>query len=181
MYYTKLDLKDRFNKLGYSWESFHLIGVRSKQYIQNTFCDRFYLIANNEIVLSSKATTRPGSYYLMNLINPEGTAILKPGQYKDTFMLGKHRGKYTAWTQAKPVSVYRDSDKDLIPELQSSVKTGYFGINIHRSSEFTVSKLVDKWSAGCQVFDNPENFRIFIELSKKSNQKLFTYTLLDEF
>jgi hypothetical protein len=44
-----------------------------------------------------------------------------------------------------------------------------------------MSKLVDKWSAGCQVFANSKDFAIFVDLSKKSGLKFFTYTLLEEF
>jgi hypothetical protein len=44
-----------------------------------------------------------------------------------------------------------------------------------------VSSLVDKHGAGCQVFDSPENFAKFVELSEQSKQKFFTYTLIEEF
>lgn len=177
--YTVKDLQARFKELGYKWFDFHLIGIRSKNYAQNTFCDTFILY-NGGQVFRFAGTTRPGSYYLLNFLNPSGTSVLKPGQYIDTWALGKHKNKYDAWVQVKPVVVYRDRDQDLIPEEQGELQKGLFGINIHRSSEFHVSKLVDKWSAGCQVFDNPEKFSIFVKLSEASKQTFFTYTLLNE-
>lgn len=170
----------KFRELGYKWFQFHLIGIRSKNYVPNEFCDTFVLFNGGQLYWF-KGTTRPGSYYLLHLLNPKGAAVLKPGQYVDTWTLGLHRGKYKAWVQIKPVTVFRDNDLDIYAEAQGTVDKGIFGINIHRSNEFTVSKLIDKHGAGCQVFADPNNFAKFVELSEQSGQKFFTYTLLDEF
>lgn len=179
--YTTKELQARFRELGYSWYQFHLIGIRSRHYEENTFCDTFILYNGGQIFRFA-GTTRPGTYYLVHLLNPKGTAILKPGQYKDTWTLGFHKQKadHPAWIQVKPVTVYRDNDKDKLPEIGSE-DTGIFGIDIHRSNPFSLSKLIDKWSAGCQVFANSKDFAIFVDLSRKSGQKFFTYTLLEEF
>lgn len=182
MTYSIKYLQERFKQLGYKWPEFHLIGIRSKDYITNTFCDTFILY-NRGQVFRYPGTTRPGTYYLLNIINPKGTAVLKPGQYLDTWVLGNHRRQadHQAWIQAAPVTVCRDKDFDTIPETVGPLDKGYFGINIHRSNKFSISKLVDKWSAGCQVFANPKDFAQFIQLSKDSKLTKFTYTLLDEF
>jgi hypothetical protein len=126
-------------------------------------------------------TTNPGTHWLKNLLNPKGTAVLKPGQYVDSWKLGLHQGKYEALVQAKPVTVYRDGDKDDTAEEQGKEDTGMFGINIHRANPSAISSIIDKWSAGCQVLDNPEQFKTLISSCKTSNRKLFTYTLLREF
>jgi len=178
--YTLQQLKDQFAKLGYIWPKFHLIGIRANNYIPNTFCDTFILV-NNNVLTQYSSTTRPGGYYLLHLLNPNGAAVLKEGQYVDTWTLGLHRGKYKAWVQAKPVTVYRDQDLDMLAEEGGKEDKGLFGIDIHRSNEFTISKLVDKYSAGCQVFADPKNFSNFIELSEQTKQKFFTYTLLKPF
>lgn len=178
--YSIYDLKSRLATLNYKWLPFQLIGVRSRNYVKNSFCDDFYLVSG-VTVYKFPGTTRPGSYYLLNLLSSKGTAILKPGQYLDKWVLGLHRGKYQAWVQRGPVTVFRDSDKDDLPEEGGAQETGLFGINVHRSNEFTISKLVDKYSAGCQVFANPKDFAIFVELSRNSGQKTFSYTLLEEF
>ena len=172
-------LKAKFNELGYKWPDFHLIGVRSEKYIKNTFCDTFILVEKDNLSYYS-CTTRPGSYYLLHLLNPLGTAVLKPGQYVDSWTLGLHKGEYKAWVQAKPVIVFRDSNLDDQADETGKEDKGLFGIDIHKSSSFTISKLVDKWSAGCQVFANPEEFAIFVQKSEASKQKFFTYTLIDE-
>lgn len=180
--YTVKDLQARFKQLGYTWPQFHLIGIRAKDYVTNTFCDTFVLY-NGGQVFRYAGTTRPGTYYLLHLLSPKGAAVLKPGQYLNTWTLGLHRQdpNHPAWIQSAPVVVYRDNDFDTIPETIGVQDKGYFGINIHRSNRFSLSKLVDKWSAGCQVFANSKDFATFVELSKKSGLKTFTYTLLEEF
>lgn len=127
-------------------------------------------------------TTNPGVYWQNNFDSKkDGVAVLKPGQYVDRWILGLHHGDYQAWTQARPVTVYRDADKDGKSEATAKEDVGIFGINIHTSSHKWTSTVIDRWSAGCQVLNVPNQYREFIELSKESGLKLFTYTLLDEF
>jgi hypothetical protein len=49
------------------------------------------------------ATTDPGTFWLRNLMNPQGTAIVKQGQYIGSHGIGMHRGKYLALTQKRPL------------------------------------------------------------------------------
>jgi hypothetical protein len=56
-----------------------------------------------------------------------------------------------------------------------------FGINIHRANEKSISTIIDKWSAGCQVLNNPADFKKILTLAKESKKLNFTYTLLKEF
>ena len=128
-------------------------------------------------------TTDPGKYYSQNLLDQSGVAILVPNQYKNTWQVGLHQGKYEALVQRKPVKVYRDKNKDSIYDLNAeTINTGLFGINIHRSNSNGTSQVVGKWSAGCQVFQSPQDFNIFMNICKKS-QKIwgnsFTYTLIE--
>ena len=82
------------------------------------------------------------------------------------------------------VKVYRDNNRNNVYDLApSSIETGMFGINIHRSNEYAISKNVNKYSAGCQVFNNPMDFKEFINIVKKSASiygNKFTYTLITE-
>ena len=105
---------------------------------------------------------------------------MKVGQYVDTYTIGLHQGKYSALVQSKKVTVHRDADKDSIAEEQEKEDTGLFGINIHRANESAESKNVDKWSAGCQVLNNPTQFKELMQACIKSGKKSFTYTLLKE-
>lgn len=179
--YTQQELKDKFKEKGFIWPYFHLIGTRSKADKPNAFDDIFYLINGEEMHIYT-GTTNPGVYWQYHFdLKKEGVAVLKPGQYVDKWTLGKHHGEYEAWTQALPVTVYRDADKDGKSEATSNEDTGIFGINIHRANEKWKSTVIDKWSAGCQVFNDPLEYAQFIALSHESAQKFFTYTLLEEF
>lgn len=178
--YSYVELENEFKRLGYTWSPFHLVGVRSAANEKNKFDDNIYLV-NGPIMFRYTATTNPGTHWLKNLLNPKGTAVLKPGQYVDTWKLGLHQGKYEALVQRKPVTVYRDGDKDDTAEEQGKEDTGLFGINIHRANPSAISSLIDKWSAGCQVLNNPKEFAQLLDYCKKSKKDSFTYTLLREF
>jgi hypothetical protein len=165
----------------------NIIGLRSSETIANKFDDEIHVVyrdnkgkTNHHIY---KATTDPGTYWLKNPSMPKGTAILKEGQYKNAFMLGMHRGKYTALVQAKPVTVYRDYNRDAILDMDNGTEqTGIFGIEIHHASATGTTNAIDEYSAGCQVFQNPDEYKEFITLCEK-HRKLygnqFTYTLID--
>lgn len=179
--YTIDELKNEFKKHNYEFPNhLHLVGIRSRANKPNEFDDLIAVINNNEITWYT-CTTNPGTHWLLNLLNPKGAALLKPGQYLNTWQLGLHQGKYQALTQCKNVTVFRDGDKDNIAEESKVTETGIFGINIHRANEKLVSKLIDKWSAGCQVLNNPQQFNELLTKCKQSGLKQFTYTLLNEF
>jgi hypothetical protein len=128
-------------------------------------------------------TTDPGKYYTENLLNPDGVAILVPGQYRSTYSIGLHQGKYEALKQMKPVQVYRDNNKDNFYDMQpDDIHEGIFGINIHRASATGTSTQIDKWSAGCQVIANYEDFNKLMLLAKQAEAiwgNSFTYTLIE--
>jgi hypothetical protein len=179
--YAQKELVERFAALGFIWPKFHLIGTRSKVDKPNAFDDVFYLITGQEMKIYS-GTTNPGVYWQGNFDSKKGgVAVLKPGQHLDKWALGLHHGDYEAWVQVRPLTVYRDSDNDGKSEVTAKEDTGLFGINVHRANEKWTSTVIDKWSAGCQVFNNPVQYNEFITLSRKTGHKFFTYTLLEEF
>ena len=131
-----------------------------------------------------KATTDPGSHWEKNLLNKDGVAILKPGQYRGSHKIGLHQGKYEALRQQKPVKVYRDNNKDgKYDMIEENVHEGIFGINIHKAGKFVNgSTQIDKWSAGCQVFSKESDFNEFMEICRKARDiwgNSFTYTLIE--
>lgn len=178
--YTIPELKAEFLRQGHDWFPFHIIGIRSNANLPNKFDDLIGVVSGDSIEWFT-GTTNPGTHWLRNLLNPKGTSLLRANQYVDTWKIGLHQGKYEAFVQCKPVTVYRDSDKDDVAEETSTVDTGIFGINIHRANEKLVSQLIDKWSAGCQVLNNPADFKKLLEMAKATKQPFFTYTLLKEF
>ena len=165
----------------------NIIGVRTRSRVANEFDDDLYVVYKEDgqwVQHVYSITTDPGLYWLENPSRVSGTAILKAGQYRSAFTIGKHRGRYTALVQSGPVDVYRDSNRDAFIDMEeSSVQTGFFGINIHRSSSSGSSPAVNKWSAGCQVFQFTAEYDSFIALCKTSSRLYgdkFTYTLLED-
>ena len=166
----------------------NIVGIRNQSTVPNHFDDEIHVFFknNNKQVVHYifPATTDPGTYWLKNPINPQGTAILAQGQYKNTYQVGLHRGKYYALVQAKPVTVLRDYDRNAVLDFNNGrPETGMFGINIHHASVNGTTKTVDNYSAGCQVFANINEFNLFMQLCENHRQlygNSFTYTLIDK-
>ena len=178
--YTTQQLKDRCKALGLQWPTkIHIVGIRNKSPKPNEFNDNFYLCNGDSRLFLGQGTTIPGTYWLLNLLNVKGTAVLK-ADASYNYKLGLHNG-YEALVQAGPVTVFRDNDKDLIAEETNVLDTGWFGINIHRAGKNFIAKFIDKFSAGCQVWQDPVLFGSVIELIKSSKQPIIPYTLLKEF
>lgn len=163
------------------------VGIRSDSTKPNSFDDLMLVWYKdndgNTIEHHFPITTDPGTYWLENPMNPKGTALLKQGQYKDAYQIGKHQGKYTALTQRKPVTVLRDYDrKNELDFVNGTPDTGMHGINIHRANSTGTTKSINKYSAGCQVFANADDFKKFLSLAQKHKDlhgNKFTYTLFD--
>ncbi len=178
--YSVAELKDRFKVLGFTWYPFHGIGVRSKADEPNAFDDKFYLYYGNGQMLEHTGTTNPGTSWLLKFMNPKGTAVLAADrQYVETWKMGLHKG-YEAMVQAKHVCVYRDTDKDLKSEEFGVPEWGWFAIDHHGANRNAISTVINLWSAGCQVRNNPAQHQEFIKKFKESGLKFYTYTLLKE-
>lgn len=171
----------------------NIVGIRSHHTRANRFDDEmhvFFRLPENKSGLSRwehyifKITTDPGTYWLHNPMMPQGTAILKEGQYRDVYQIGLHRGKYYALIQGGgKVTVIRDYNRDSILDFYNGREMrGWFGINIHRAMQRGTAKYVDEFSAGCQVFEDTADFELFMKLAQRHAQlygNRFTYTLID--
>ena len=192
--YTRQQIEHAVKVKGYSWfESnkdfdVNIVGIRNTT-TQNKVTNRF----DDTMTLSYKVngvwqfhqwicTTDPGiTYTTQRLLSPLGVARLVPNQYRGTYQIGLHQGKYEALVQRKPVKVYRDANKDLKFD-ETKIEEGLFGINIHRSSPTGVSTVIEGWSAGCQVFSNIRDFRQFMQIMNRAKDVFgnnFTYTLIE--
>lgn len=165
----------------------NIVGLRSKNTNANSFDDEIHVFYRTEKgdwnYHSYNATTDPGTFWLNNPSYSQGTAILAQGQYKDAYAIGLHRGKYEALRQVKPVTVIRDYNRDSLLDFNNGTEeTGIFGINIHRAESNGTTKYIDKYSAGCQVFQNAGDFNQFMDLCERHKSlygNSFTYTLID--
>jgi len=186
---TVNEMIEALNRLGHKVfingdYNLNLIGIRKDYQASNRFDDTmvaFYKVGGRWQIDHWPVTTDPGWYYLENGLS-KGTAILKEGQYRGAYRLGLHKGQYKALVQAKPVTVYRDANKDHRLDT-ARTETGLFGINIHRAGQWAASAKVDKWSAGCQVFADPDDFMALLSLARRSADLYgpdLTYTLIKE-
>jgi len=162
----------------------NIVGVRNAQSQPNKFDDDIFVFYknNNNIWEVNKypATTDIGTYFLLNPFSDLGSAMLKEGQYVDSYQRGIHRG-YLALVETKPVTVYRDYDRNATFDFSQDQMTGKFGINIHKAGVNSTD--VNDYSAGCQVFQKRDDFYEVMGMTEVHADKYgnsFTYTLIDE-
>jgi len=194
MDFTRTQIETAVKAKGYKWfengnYNLNIVGIRNSDTfdeVTNKFDDLLtvsYKVGNDLQYHQWNCTTDPGKYYTENLLNSDGVAILVPGQYRSSHTIGLHRGKYKALKQMNPVKVYRDSNRDNCYDMDpSKIQEGLFGINIHRASASGTSTQIDKWSAGCQVVANYEDFNKLMWLALQAVDvwgNSFTYTLID--
>ena len=89
----KIFTKGKFN--------LNVIGIRHRGR-PNEFDDIIALVYRDEtagwVTREFRCTMDPGTYWLDNPMNVEGTAVICPGQYK-SYAIDKHRGQYDALCQ----------------------------------------------------------------------------------
>ena len=171
----------------------NIIGVRNKSGDASKFDDFMILIykdASEWVCEVYPVTTEPGTSILKRPIKEvrhKGTAILVPDQYRSTYKIDWHGNKtsgHMALCQRNgKVRVWRDNNRDKIPDYHGPEEEGWFGINIHKHRGSSARVNTGGVSAGCQVFQSSEDFYKFMETCGISAAKWgnsFTYTLLDE-
>lgn len=186
-------LKDIAAKKGYKWFTapydLNVWGIRAKDFIldriDDLICVAYVDGFGNEKLFSFTATTDPGKYYMSNPMNTKGCAVLQPGQYLGSHRIGKHRGKYKALVQVKPMRFWRVKMKNGQPDwANATTEIAVIGANIHRMLDLAIATLVGQWSAGCQVFANPWENACLMNLVDMQIAMLKTdvvsYTLIEE-
>lgn len=197
MKYSVDHIKRALERKGYKFfesgdYNVNIVGVRNsltKNKVTNAFDDTMTVSYKKDGVWQYHefdCTTDPGTHYMDSpIVQSKGTAILKPGQYRGSHKIRKHQGRYEALGQQKPVTVYRDNNRDDVYNLnQENTDTGLFGINIHRATKYAGKKStqVDKWSAGCQVIASNDDWTKFMKIMRKARDTWsnnFSYTLIE--
>ena len=190
MYYTSdqlLTMMTRAWGFTHMPEDYHIIGIRSNLESReaNKFACTFHLFHGRKLVLSTSGTTVPGKPILLGgfkRFNKKGAAVLKSDVvYYDVW-------KYAGWLLGlkqlgAPVWVCRDGNLNDKAEQTGIATKGWYGINFHTATrnylKNLIIKLINGWSAGCQVANNTKDYREIIKRCK--DQDAVTYTLLDEF
>lgn len=195
--YTREQIEKYVKAKGYKWfddasnkgYDVNIVGIRNNS---PSIADKVTNIFDDYITISYKdnlgnwnffcwnATTDPGKKGVQQFHNSKGVARLVPGQYRATWCIDKHQGKYEALCQRLgEVTVWRDGNRDMIFN-EVKTDTGIFGINIHKAG--TDSTWVENWSEGCQVFKRVKDFETFMFICKKAAKihgNKFSYTLLE--
>jgi hypothetical protein len=189
--YTREQIEAAVKSKGYVWfegakdYDLNIVGVRNSatgNKVTNVFDDMMtvtYKVGGNWVIKQWACTTDPGTKGVKEFHNAAGVARLVEGQYRGSHTLGLHQGKYEALKQAKPVKVYRDSNKDMTYD-ETKIQEGIFGINIHKAG--ADSTYVENWSEGCQVFKKAADFEAFMVIAReaaKIHGPSFTYTLIE--
>ena len=105
--------------------------------------------------VSIRAATRPGTYYLQNPMNLNGTALVVPGRNRLSHKLGMHQGKTPALVQFNEVLVRRDNDRDVILDPADGTWDDASGINHHECSD-------PRYLAGC-IGSPKEQLTVFLD------------------
>jgi hypothetical protein len=198
MIYTRGQIEAAVKAKGYTWfydisnKSYdvNIVGVRNSSTgdaVTNVFDDLLTITYKDEKgqwqYFQWAATTDPGKKSMLEWDKmgiKGGCARLIPNQYRKTWKIDLHQGKYRALCQRLAnVSVTRDWDKDLVYE-NMQVTTGMYGINIHKAGQD--SNWVENFSAGCQVFKRVKDFDQFMKIVEKAAKihgNHFSYTLLE--
>lgn len=191
-------LKLIFSEKGYKFftEPFdmNVFGIRSSNVVAGEFDDyvgvEYVNGDHDEKLFLFKATTDSGLKYLLNPLHLKGAAILLEGQHLGAYKIGIHgrtwaSGGYEAMEQVSPMEYVRDNNKNNI--LGDSVAVPFSGIlktNIHRASKWEILDKIGGYSAGCQVIQDPEDFKVFMAICKQQIEhglgNSFSYTLLNE-
>ena len=196
MKYTRDQIEETMKQKDYKYFlngnfNLNIIGIRNSSTgskVTNRFDDKITLSYKDNGIWKFHmfdCTTDPGTHWVENIMRKDGVAVLKPGQYRHSHKIRKHQGRYEALGQQKPVTVYRDNNRDQNYDLNNNnTQTGLFGINIHRATKYAGKKStqIDKWSAGCQVIASNDDWKLFMKICRKARDTWnnnFTYTLLD--
>lgn len=193
------EIENKYKEKGYVFRTglyeVNVFGIRSINSQSNQFDDIIGVAWNGKkgsYCLTGNATTDPGKYYLQNPMNNKGTIIMVPGQYLKCYAKGLHAGKYDCFKQVAPMGYVRDDNKDTILDFKlyrDPILKGqhYFknisGTNLHRASEWKIIQLVERYSAGCQVIQDPTFYSRLLSIRDVAithGQKLFDYTLFEE-
>lgn len=203
MFTTVENLKAVFAAKGYKYASgnldLNIVGIRSTTSQSNSFDDRMIVAyldkVGQQVLKEYPMTTDPGKPWLLKPLDPGGCAVIVPGQYIDAYMIGIHgRTKpaprqYEALEQVGMINYVRDNNKDSTIDFslyadKKNIFPGLLKTNIHRASQWAVTRFVETYSAGCQVLEDPANFEELMAAARASRDFLkknrFTYTLLEE-
>lgn len=163
-----------FARFGYTWftgeYNLNIFGIRSNSNSSVAFDDLLcvaYQHGGKDMIYLCDCTLNPGTYWLQNLMDKGGAAIIKEGNYRGLFKKGYYLGK-PSLLQVGLITVYRDGNRDSFIDLGGLQTTGNYGIFMHEHHQgVNEAKEIGKSSAGCIVPKRNSDFYAVIDLCDK--------------
>ena len=184
---------------GHDVDEINFFGIRNLNNLEDGIYNDTIGYWTQEKICMAKGTTDPSSYYIKeNPMNPEGTAIMVTGYHDDIWVVGMHPLGTTSYQalvntaygkKCKPQKVNRlTKDFQLVMEISKIPKVfeGFFGCNLHHGKGWEIDNHIGGWSAGCQVYQDIEDFATMMkdvfnsESYKKDIHVPFSYSLTTE-
>lgn len=194
--YTDKQLLDRVKSLNTFKgipSGYWILGIRSKADAYDIMDDKFYVFQGEKFISVLTGTTNAGAYGILNFAkwDKRGVAFIKADEwYYDVWSMGRHNGSsgqsVIALRQTGGFKVYRDNNKNKISGDVKDFSVEYNkGLNFHpRTYDLKTTVLnwtIGAWSTGCQVINNIPKYKVIMDKFIASQQKLYTYCLIDEF
>jgi hypothetical protein len=181
LHVTKNNILAEYKARDIELKDFNIFGIRNVEDMDKGIWNDYIGYFTEYDFKIYNGTTDPGVYYTKNRMNSKGCAHLVLGYHEDIWLIDLHRGKYDAMCNrypTKPVKVWRDNNEDF-ENNEWIEEVGHFGINLHRASRLKIMDRIWKYSAGCQVIQDPNDFDEFMFVAKASEMKFFSYLLLE--
>lgn len=165
----------------YEIQKFNLFGIRDESGLKDDVINDILGFFTDKELFICPGTTDPGVYWTISSErNKKGTFHLLEGFHEKVWTFGKHKG-YDAfvndWKACKPTKGWRDANYNFTRDAKDVVVCDYFGVNFHRMHETLIAKVIGKYSAGCQVVQNPKDFQYILKQAQLSGVKVFNYML----
>lgn len=181
-------LKNLYLEHGAQWDNINIFGVRDVTNVKKDVFNDYIGVAIDNKVHLFKGTCDPSVYWTKKGgagAKKNGVAHICLGYYKNVYMVGLHKGYEAMVQRGSSIKIWRDSNNNFRKDDSDIIEKGYFGVNIHRASAYHVLENIGKYSAGCQVIQDPKDFEKFLNIvkgsekySKKGKRAKFSYFLL---
>ena len=145
----------------------NIFGIRDTCFENDTFND-YIGVAYEDDLCQKKVdiypgTTDPSEHWMRNPLSKSGCIIMLERQYRGCYKIGTHgrtgNFPYTALEQCAPMDYARDNNKDNVLDIDLSKKISeIYKTNLHRCSRYKIVRYIGRYSAGCQVVQDPKHF-----------------------
>ena len=188
-------LEKYYKQNNFEIQELNLIGIRDTSDIrQDVINDWIGFWTKNEFFLT-RGTTDPSVFWTKDASrNPNGTFHLACGFHEKIWIVGIHAegrpGAHEALVNriqhCRPTRGWRDENYNFTKDPSEVEISGYFGINLHRMHATQIVTKIGRYSAGCQVIQDPKKFAELLGHVKSTwmyqgnNNIAFNYMLLNK-